>query len=134
VVKALDYTDLIGRPYEEMGCVAICNEVLDRLGLPAVAPETDDEIAHAAGLVRSRVARSDWRYLGDDILAAKMLGDIVVTDTPDEHGQLQLHTSVIVNAAPCKILTTTPRDGVIVFRAGFMRGVVAVYRAKAVKA
>lgn len=134
MVVDLDYSDLIRKPFEEFGCIALCNEVLGRLGLPQVAPETDDEIARAVGLVRSRIGKETWRYLGDDITAAQLLGDIVVTDTKDEHGKMQLHTSVIVGTDPAKVLTATRLAGVVAFRARFMRDVVAVYRAKVVAA
>lgn len=125
----VDYSDLVLRPYAEMGCIALCNEVLSRLGLRQVAPQTDDEIAKAVGLVRRRVARKDWTYLGNDPEDAKRLGDIVVTDSPNEDGRLQLHTSVIVRTNPPKLLTTTKAGGVIVLRASRMLDVVAVYRA-----
>lgn len=126
----LDYSDLIRRPHVEMGCVALCNEVLRRLKLPAVAPETDDEIARAVGLVRSRIGQSEWAYLGDDPHVATQLGDVVVTDAPNEEGELQLHTSVVVSVQPSRVLTSTQKAGVVAFRTRGMRNVVAVYRAR----
>lgn len=121
----LIYADLVGMPYADMPCVALCNEVLRRLGLPRVAPETDEELADACEAVRSRVGRDEWHYLGNQASVATEPGDVIVTDR-DQH----LHTSVVVDVCPVMVLTSVERSGVIRVKASRLLGVVAVYRAR----
>lgn len=99
----MNYTDLLGTPYERMNCGQVAAEGLRRLGLEDAAAALPTDQESAARLVSQGHGR--WVFVSHDVGQA-CVGDVIVSDGP-EHG---LHVALVIK--PGKALTSARKSGV----------------------
>jgi len=115
----MNYQDLIGRPYEEMRCLAVVLEVLRRLGRDV--PRSVEEAAARWGSAPDAYLHK----LGTSVAAADRVGDVIYTEARcgREAGVL-----VLVEPETGRALTSSPEHGVCLARLRDVPEPVTVWR------
>ena len=100
----IDYSDLIGLPYEPGGssakgydCVGVGSIVLQRMDAPLEPgdlPLSEGDLQASLHELSGTPGESPWEYIGMMAHAATRLGDIVLSETPDGS-----HIAVLVDEA-----------------------------------
>lgn len=124
--------ELVGRPHRytrpdnarALDCAQACAEALRRLGLEdaAAALPVADSLAVRESIIGARP--SPWRRIGRDSHDARIVGDIVLVESPNSN----LGVWVLVDVARSLFLTSTLREGVHLAHRRSLHGVHSVWR------